>query len=220
MPDYLAFERVTALMVRGNTNEDKGIFDVDAPGLLGEPPWGISCKMASAQPLRNSCWFMELSNSAKYLHDALAAAGIRNWVHDVAAAGPVLVDTVESWHERVSGNYDLANSKYLLCTHDSRWVNFEIACFDLNVLTAVDPRQIDWRAEGRNGAISSLAGYIDTSNGPHRLWQWYANSGGQLKFYPPVGWEEWRSGIFQLEEPPLHDLVDKVETYWPGAWPR
>lgn len=31
--------------------------------------------------------------------------------------------------------------------------------------------------------------------------------------------EMWRSGTFQLEEPPVHDMKQKVEDYWPGTWP-
>src|SRR5690606_25283606 len=44
MPDYLAFERVTALVLGGETNEDKGIFDVAVPRPGGKS-WGVSCKM-------------------------------------------------------------------------------------------------------------------------------------------------------------------------------
>jgi hypothetical protein len=219
MPDFLSFERVTAYVVGGTTNENKGVFDVDVPGGQGFKPWGVSCKMASAQPAKNECWFMELSNSAKYLHDALATAQVDDWTRAPELAGPVLVDTVGSWHDRVRGVYDVDASKYLLLTHDSRWRVFQIAAFDIHVLTAVDPRCMEWRVEGRLGP-SALAGYIDTDRGPHRLWQWYANSGGQLKFYPPYGWEEWFSDPFGLEEPPVHDLVRKVDDYWPGAWPR
>lgn len=221
MPDFLSFERATAYVLGGSTNEDKGVFDVTVAGPSGRKPWGVSCKMASAQPVRNRCWFMELSNSSKYLSDAIETAGFR-WRDEPHKAGPILVATVGSWHDRARLDYDVDASKYLLLTHDSRWRLFELAAFDIHVLTRVPAQRIEWVVEGREAALgrpSSVAGYIETSNGPHRLWQWFANSGGQLKFYPPVGWEEWRSGAFALEEPPVHDLRSKVDTYWPDAWP-
>lgn len=218
MPDYLAFERVTAYVCGGTTAENKGIFDVLVPAEFGQLPFGVSCKMTATQPTGSRCWFMELSNSAKKFHDAFERAGV-HWTNEPEKAGPVMVDLVESWHHAVAGEVDLAGSKYLLCTHDKHWVNFEIAAFGLS-LSVADPRtDIEWVAEGRT-VISSIAGYIDIGTGkPHRLWQFFGNSGGQLKYYPPVGWEEWRSGTFQLEEPPVHDMAQKVEDYWPGAWP-
>jgi len=218
MPDYLSFERVTAIVCAGVTTENKGIFDVTVPVGSGRKDFGVSCKMASAQPSSRPCWFMELSNSAKKFHDAFSAVGA-DWRVNPAEAGPVMVELVESWHHAVADQVDIDASKYLLLTHDSRWRDFEVASFDLN-LQRLDARtDIEWVTEGRNGVISSLAGYFEVDEKRHRLWQFYGNSGGQLKYYPLLGWEEWRSGVFQLEEPPVHDLKTKVQDYWPGLWP-
>ncbi|WP_374677412.1 hypothetical protein [Piscinibacter sp.] len=219
MPNFLSFERVTAYVVGGATNEDKSVFDVSVPGGLGRVAWGVSCKMTASQPPKNRCWFMELSNSAKKLNDAVAAAGIASWSRDPSGAGPVLVETVGSWHDAERGTYDVDASKYLLLTHCSSWRFFEIACFNVNVLTRVEAADVDWRVEGRRGKASSLAGYIDAERGKHRLWQWYPDSGGQLKLFPPIGWEEWRTGPFELSRPPVKDMKDRVNEYWPGQWP-
>lgn len=219
MPDYLAFERVTAYVCHGITTENKGIFDVTVPSGDHRLDFGISCKMTAVQPTTRPCWFMELSNSAKKFHDAFDAAGV-DWRSQPAKAGPVMVELVESWHRAVAGEVDLEGSKYLLLTHDSRWINFEIACFDLNLQRFDAHTSVEWCTEGRNGVVSSLAGYIVEGSRRHRLWQFFGNSGGQLKYYPLIGWEEWRSGTFQLEEPPVHDLSKKVEEYWPGRWPK
>jgi hypothetical protein len=219
MPDFLSFERACAYVIHGTTNENKGVFDVSVSGGPGRLPWGISCKMAAIPPAKNHCWFMELSNSAKKLNDAVTAAEIVSWNHSPMQAGAAVVATVGSWHEAVRGGYDLDASKYLLLTHDSTWRFFEIACFNLNVLLRVHPGLIHWAVEGRDGP-TSLGGYIDTPRGPHRLWQWYPSSGGQLKFFPLIGWEEWRSGYFELSRPPLMDLKSRVDQYWPGAWPH
>jgi hypothetical protein len=80
--------------------------------------------------------------------------------------------------------------------------------------------EIEWVTEGQRGP-STVAGYIEDDDGNrHRLWQFFANAGGQLKYYPLFGWEEWRTGSFRLEEPPTHDLADRVREYWPGRWPE
>lgn len=218
MPDYLAFERCTAIVLQGTTAENKGIFDVSVPGGRGRKPWGVSCKMTSTQPANRDCWFMELSNSAKKFADAFAAYGV-DWTRNPEDAGPIVVETVESWHYAVQGQVDVPASKYLLLTHDSRWRDFEIASFDLSLRVADPYHDVEWVTEGRGGVISSLAGYIETRRGPHRLWQFYANSGGQLKYYPPIGWEEWRTGAFRLESATGKTLREKVEDLWPGRWP-
>ncbi|MFN8160902.1 MAG: hypothetical protein U0R52_07660 [Solirubrobacterales bacterium] len=219
MPDYLAFERSTAFVCGGQTTENKGIFDVlvpsDDPGGL---PFGISCKMATAQP-RNRSWFMELSNSAKKFHDAFGAAGV-DWTKNPELAGQLLVDVVESWHDDVRDSVDVGRSKYLILAHDTAWKQFQIACLDLNLRRADPAADVRWASEGRGATPSSIAGYIEIEDGADlRLWQFYANSGGQLKYYPPIGWAEWTTPVFELELPPVRDLRDKVDEYWPGSWP-
>lgn len=217
MPDYLAFERATAVVCGGETTENKGIFDVIVPSGDLRLPFGVSCKMATAQPAARPSWFMELSNSAKKFHDAFAAAGV-DWTREPDKAGPILVELVEKWHYAVADTVDVASSKYLILAHDSRWRDFEIAGLDLN-LSRADPHVgVDWVSEGL-GTPSSVAGYIDVDGRRHRLWQFFANSGGQLKYYPPTDWAEWVSPTFQLEMPLVRSLRQTVEEYWPGLWP-
>jgi hypothetical protein len=218
MPDYLAFERATALVCGGETTENKGIFDVLVPGGNERSAFGISCKMAKQQP-RDRSWFMELSNSSKKFADAFDSAGVV-WQNEPAAAGQIFVGLVEGWHYEVEGTVDVAASKYLLLVHDNSWGKFQVACMDLDLRKA-DPRtEVDWKVEGKDPARpSSVAGYIEVDGKLHRLWQLFANSGGQLKYYPPIHWAEWATEVFTLETPPPRQLRDKVEEYWPGSWP-
>lgn len=216
MPDYRDFERCTAYVCSGDTTESKAVFDVLVPGGAGRLDYGISCKMTAVQ---RKSWFIEMSNSSKKFHDALNGAGV-SWKTDPIEAGPILVRLVESWHQAVKDEVELAGSRYLLLTHDARWAEFEIACFDLDLQRRDLDAEIEWVTEGQHGP-STVAGYIEDDEGNrHRLWQFYANAGGQLKYYPLFGWEEWRTGSFRLEEPPTHDLADRVREYWPGRWPE
>jgi hypothetical protein len=220
MPDYLDFERATALVCEGQTSEDKGVFDVTVP-VPGGKPFGISCKMSTEQPAKNKSSFMELSNSHKKFEDEFARRGIM-WRTQPELAGPAIVELVMSWHEACYATHDLANSKYLVLSHDTAWKNFQLLCFSLDLATP-DPRtEVQWVNEGSDGqgGPSTVAGYIRDGDRRHRLWQLYQNAGGQLKYYPLLEWAEWASPVFQLELPPVRNLRQKVEDYFPRMWPE
>lgn len=213
MPGFRDFERATAAVTYGYAREDKGIFDVWVPTHDGLP-YGISCKMAALQPVRNDSSFMELSNSAAKFHAALDDRGI-NWRAHPAAAGETLVDTVMSWHEAVGDEVDLAGSRYAVLDHDKTWSVFSLKVFPLDLRTADPVYDVEWVAEGRR-----LDGWIDINGRGHRLWQWFAESGGQLKYYPPLSWGEWSSPSFTLEEPAQTSLRSRAIDYFPHLWPR
>jgi hypothetical protein len=212
MPGFRDFERATAAVTYGYAREDKGIFDVWVPTADGLP-YGISCKMAALQPAKNAASFMELSNSAAKFHAALALAGV-NWRDDPQLAGPVIVNTVMSWHEAVGDEVDLAGSRYAVLDHDSAWRVFSLKVFPLDLRTADPVNEVDWLVEGKR-----LDGYIMFNGARHRLWQWFADSGGQLKYYPPLAWGEWSSPSFTLEAPDPVSLRSRAMDYFPGKWP-
>lgn len=81
-----------------------------------------------------------------------------------------------------------------------------------------DPRtDIDWTVEGRKQP-TTVNGYIQHNGRRHRLWQVYPNSGGQLKYYPPLTWATWSSEPFALERPPAESLPERAAEYFPKAW--
>jgi len=56
-----------------------------------------------------------------------------------------------------------------------------------------------------------------------KLFEWYGESGGQLKYYPLVSNARWASDIFRLE--PLlgenveqYGILAKARTYFPEQW--
>ena len=219
MPDFLDFERVTAIVCGGTTSENKGIFDVIVSVPHGKS-FGISCKMAATQRTQAKSSFMELSNSKKKFDDEFARLGI-DWRSQPEKAGPAIVDLVSGWHQEVGGEVDLASSRYLVLSHDTRWQVFQLLCFPLDLALADPYSDVEWCNEGddKNGGPSTVAGYIYDGGREHRLWQLYQNSGGQLKYYPLLEWAEWTSQPFKLEEPPVIGIRDKVERYFPGMWP-
>ncbi|WKK71472.1 hypothetical protein Q0F99_19220 [Rathayibacter oskolensis] len=166
------------------------------------------------QPLKNESSFMELSNSAAKFHAALGYFGV-DWRNRPQEAGPIIVDTVMSWHEAVADEVDLEGSRYAILDHDARWEVFSLKVFPLDLRTAHPVTQVEWIAEPRR-----LDGFIYLNNRRHRLWQWYADSGGQLKYYPPLAWGEWSSPSFALELPPQVSLRSRAVEYFPQLWPR
>ena len=211
MPGFRDYERGLATVLSGYARENKGVFDVVVPVEDGIP-FGISCKMAAMQPPKNNCSFMELSNSAAKFKRRLLDVQV-NWATEPTLAGPVIVDLVTSWHHILQDEIDVDASKYAVLAHDSKWRVFELLCFPMS-LTIANPRgEVDWRYEGR-----SINGYATIDGRRHRLWQCYLDSGGQLKYYPPFEWASWRTGSFQLEEPPQVSLAQRAADYFPELW--
>jgi hypothetical protein len=60
----------------------------------------------------------------------------------------------------------------------------------------------------------------DASGGT--VFEWYGESGAQLKYYPLAETATWSSPIFQLEPPPLppseYGLLARVKQYFPKQW--
>jgi hypothetical protein len=216
MPGFRDFERVTAIVCHGTTPENKGIFDVLVPTAAGLP-YGISCKMSIEQPSAHGSFFMELSNSAKKFHDEWRRLGI-DWTKDPAAAGTATIDLVTSWHTFLDHEVDLTGSRYLVLAHDKAWRKFRLISLSLNLRLANPTSDIRWAVEGRKGP-STINGYIRGNGREHRLWQHFPNSGGQLKYYPPLEWAEWTSDTFELEQPVVITLQERVDRYFPGLWP-
>ncbi|GAB4581369.1 MAG: hypothetical protein Fur0022_41160 [Anaerolineales bacterium] len=54
-----------------------------------------------------------------------------------------------------------------------------------------------------------------------KLFEWYGESGGQLKYYPRVSQAVWKSEPFQLEPLPQNipdGILSKVQNYFPEQW--
>lgn len=220
VPDYRDFERVVATVCQGRAPENKGIFDVYIAGPNGKP-YGISCKMAGpGSPYSPHTAFIEMTNSSKKFLDAFLSRGY-DWTRQATEAGATAVDLVMSWHEEVGGEVDLAGSSYLLLTHSNDWRTYRLAGFPLNLKIADPWTEINWKVvrHRTTGRPNSLHGYLNHGGEDHRVWELYPESGGQLKYRPLLEWATWKSDWFELEQPPLRDLVQQARNYFPARWP-
>ncbi len=227
IPGWRDFERSIAVALGGICSESKDVFDVrlPAPG-RNEVYYGISCKMRRelSSTDRHGRVTIELSNSARKFWNHLRTKGIDqgNYKQYAPAVGRALIELVSEWHHLASvdheGNVDLSKSCYLtLSWNKEGW--YQLHQFPLSL---PDASQLQWMfptytKEGESSVGNHLKG-SDTTGG---LFEWYGESGGQLKYYPLVADAIWQSHRFKLEPLPpnlKHGVLHKVETYFPTQW--
>ena len=223
LPGWRDFERTVALAFNGEAQESKAIFDVllpseDRPGVK----YGLSCKMRRElnKIERTGRVSLELSNSAGQFWARLRMRGINqsNYRDSPIEVGESLIEVVESWHRAVSveegGTVDLAGSSHLVLSWNQTGF-YQLHQFPL---TMPNPRRLNWYFPTKKGGDEGrrLAGDDDSGT----LFEWYGESGGQLKYYPLASGAVWASEKFQLE--PLggieYGVVKKAAAYFSEKW--
>ncbi|HVF49640.1 MAG TPA: hypothetical protein VNA19_06115 [Pyrinomonadaceae bacterium] len=223
VPGWRDFERAVALAFGGEAQESKAIFDVLLPSENApDTRYGLSCKMRRELNKigRTGRVSLELSNSAGQFWSYLRARGIdqHNYRDRPLDVGVSLIEVVESWHHAVSlergGNVDLSRSSYLVLSWNPAR-HYQLHQFPL---TMPNPSHLHWYfpSNKRNESGRRIAGDDKTGT----LFEWYGESGGQLKYYPLATNAIWASEIFRLE--PLGDMeygiLNKAASYFPEKW--
>jgi len=227
LPGWRDFERTVALALDGDAPEDKAIFDVllsdpDRPGVK----YGLSCKMRGELDRidKDGRVTLELSNSAKKFWAHLKTKGVNetDYKKHPRKVGIALVELVEDWHWAVgvagSGQVDLAASSYLVLSwNKAGW--YQVHWFALRL---PDPKKLKWYFPMvvRSGD-KVIAGHLSGDDGSGTVFEWYGESGGQLKYYPLAGAARWASDRFRLEALPdniEHGILAKVAAYFPSLW--
>ncbi|HZG50765.1 MAG TPA: hypothetical protein VEZ40_01395 [Pyrinomonadaceae bacterium] len=223
LPGWRDFERTVALTFNGQAQESKSIFDVlllseDRPNVR----YGLSCKMRRElnKIKRTGRVSLELSNSAGQFWDYLKTKGIdqSNYRNKPLEVGVSLIEVVEGWHQAVSieqgGVVALTKSFYLVLSWNQARV-YQLHQFPLAMPNA---NKLNWHFPTKKGGDEGrrLAAYDDSGV----IFEWYGESGGQLKYYPPASLAIWSSDSFQLE--PLADIeygiLKKAAAYFPHKW--
>ncbi len=230
LPGWRDFERTLAAVFNGIAQENKAIFDVLLPDPVRQGTYcGLSCKMREAldNVRKYSRVTMELSNSSRKFWQYLATKGLSqsNYRSSPEVVGEALVELVEQWYQMVStetgGVIDLARSSYLVLSYNKQG-SYQLHRFPLGF---PDPRTLQWyfpavQKKGGEEPGSHLRGTDEFGT----LFEWYGESGGQLKYYPLITSATWESTPFRLE--PLHLeelgslLVRRAKTYFPELWLR
>lgn len=226
LPGWRDFERSVALAFNGVAQESKAIFDV----LLStydslDTKYGLSCKMRSElnRVTRDGRVTIEVSNSAGKFWQSLEKKGLNQSTYRdyPLEVGKALVEQIEEWHDEVSisrgGNVDLGKSSYLvLLWNRSGW--YQLYQFRLEL---PNPKSLHWsfpRRQSKEGDIPARR--IIASDGSGTLFEWFGESGGQLKYYPFASTAIWTSERFQLESlgDVKHGILAKAAAYFPQKW--
>lgn len=228
LPGWRDFERSVALAFGGEAQENKAIFDVLLPvSKRSDVRCGLSCKMRSelGRVDRDGRVTLELSNSSGKFWDYLRTKGIdqSNYKNKPLEVGAALLNLVTQWHLEVSiqrgGIVDLERSSYLaLSWNRTGW--YQLHQFSLQL---PDANSLMWHfpTVKKKGADTS-ARHLSGDDSAGTLFEWYGESGGQLKYYPLGTAAVWKSERFRLE--PLgevrYGIVDKVARYFPDLWAK
>lgn len=218
LPGWRDFERTIALVLNGKAQENKAVFDVLVP--IAHKPLamiGIACKMRGEldRLKRTGRVTVELSNSSGMFWDQLRKNGLtsKTYLKEPELVGRHLLNLVESWHlavdRRRGGAVELDKSFYLVLSWNRQgWYQlhqFKVALPKPATLKWYFPTKRCLRGDDRTGT----------------LFEWYGESGGQLKYYPLSEKAIWCSSQFQLE--PLKNVkgvLAKAAAYFPKAWKR
>ncbi len=223
LPGWRDFERAVALAFNGEAQESKAIFDVLLPSQGGARiKYGLSCKMRRElnKIRRTGRVSLELSNSAGQFWDYLRTKGVdqSNYRDRSLEVGVSLIEVVESWHRAVSaelgGFVDLAKSFYLVLSW-SQARHYQLHQFPL---TLPNPRELNWHFPFKKSGQAGRRIVGDDDSGT--LFEWYGESGGQLKYYPLASTAIWASEPFQLESLGNieYGILKKAALYFPEKW--
>lgn len=230
LPGWRDFERTVATTFNGENQENKSIFDV----LLNDPnrsvKYGISCKMRSElnRIQKDGRVTIELSNSVKKFADFLETKGIKKseYVNRPQAVGKGIVELVGKWKNAVSieqgGKIDVSKSCYLTLMYNNSGF-YQLHWFKIDL---PNPAELEWYyPEVVKNGQRVIAGHINGNdkNGG-RVFEWYSDSGGQMKYYPLASSAVWASPLFKLEPIPENvskiELSTKAKMYFPEQWQK
>lgn len=224
LPGWRDFERSVAAAFGGTPSESKAIFDV----LIPDPEnmgveYGLSCKMRGT--LRNTestgRVTIEVANAAGAFWDHINSKGYdqTNYRAHPAEVGAALTEVVEGWHGSVGlhngGTVDLIRSYYLVLSWHRPSGRYQLHQFDI---VMPDPDSLRWSFPSSQGGGPGRRLVGEDEKG--MLLEWYGESGGQLKYYPPVSAALWASEPFVLEPLPegSYGLLGKAELYFRDLW--
>ena len=228
LPGWRDFERSVSLAFGGVPSENKDIFDVRLPKPRGDREFfGISCKMRRELDTlaRSDRVTIELSNSAGKFWEFLSTKNIdqANYRSHPSDVGKALIELVSKWHEEAStqagGNVDLSKSHYLVLSWNKvGWYQMHQFCLNLPA-----PSDLSWEFPMRkNKEGESLPGRrLRGKDSQGTIFEWYGESGGQLKYYPIEKNAVWKSSRFRLEPIPTdqeHSVIRRAKVYFPEKW--
>jgi len=227
LPGWRDFERAVASVLQVEALESKYVFDVivEKAGSYR----GVSCKMGNTFDGIESKdrILLELSNSSKDFQDGLESRGIPrdDWKIKPQDAGNALLSILQDRYKEegrsIGVEIDYARSCHLILSYSLKLGLYQLFQFPLILPTASG---LIWSHHTSTKSTSKghLRG-IDATSG-QKIFEWYADSGGQFKYWPSVSQAIWKSNPFHLEPLPssiesASYLENKARSYFQTLWP-
>jgi hypothetical protein len=148
----------------------------------------------------------------------------QNYKESPLEVARTLLSQESEWHAEVAlengGQVDLSKSFYLALSWN---LQGEYQLFKFG-LALPDPLSLKWDFPlARNNNEDMTGRRLRGQDKTGTLFEWYGESGGQLKYYPQVESALWKSDIFHLEPLPSrwnekHGLLVKARDYFPDLW--
>ena len=230
--NWREIERCMTELLDGVGSENKSIFDVIAcDENHSGTAYGFSIKSKMLSKTRfeklnsTSRVYMEIANSpAKFwnaikLEHALTEVDFRNQQFAQEIGGTIL-QTVMKWHEEGKTRFESNNPGKILDLEKSCHIcvsysdnipdkrKYQLHSFDL-----MFPPKIIWKYK----SSKCLTGY-DSEYPNEALIDWFALSGGQLKYYPKGTAGRYKTKVFHLLKPKHLTLLDKAKINFPNEF--
>jgi transcriptional regulator with XRE-family HTH domain len=227
LPGWRDFERAAAVVFDGEAPEGKQILDIvfRTPTAEGKY-YGVSCKMKQIKVNDAERAYIELSNASKSFWRELEKRGLERSTYrqHPLEVGQIIINLVKEWHKFIKipgiGRVEIDRSKsfYLILSWDESTGLYQLHQLPFEL---PEPTMLRWEFPlNVRGEQNRLVGHEESG----RLFEWYAESGGQLKYYPRFSTAFWKSNAFRLEPLPPNStpytLLGKVEAYFPAHWRR
>ena len=232
-PGWRDIERAFACALGGAGPENKAVFDVIVPSSRERGvDYGLSIKSKTLS--RRTALgdlevegrvYMELTNSPAKLWAPLEDRGFtethfRNQ-QNPADIGNIVMETVQSWHHEARQRHPLAFPNRVLNLSQSVYVTVSMddprpgrrRQYQIHSFSLAFPRDIMWSYRSARCLRGTDPAFPDEP-----LVDWYALSGGQLKYYPRASACLFRSAVFELARPPRALISERAAAYWPAEW--
>lgn len=225
-------ERVFAELLCGRAPENKELFDIVVPsGNEKGVIYGVSVKSKELSRVSaigdlssTGRVYMELCNSPAKLWEPVTSLGISeaDFRSQLCAQeiGESIVETVNGWHTEYKLNHDASNQTIIdinksvhLVVSYSRPRSGRPREFQIHSFPVALPSGLQWFYN-----TPRCLRAFDPKYPNEVLLDWYALSGGQLKYYPRASESLYASSRFQLLQPPLMTVKEKASRYWPEKW--
>lgn len=231
--NWRQIERCFADLFEVQTNEDKNIFDLFAPSETNHNIWygfSVKSKQLSAKKFhdleKGSRVYMEIANSPAKFWDAVKLhLGLSendfSQRKNPTEIGRIVIQTVKNWHEEGKVNFDSSNKGQVLNLDFSVYLSLSYSSIDelgnrfyqAHSFSLDLPENLHWEYS----SDKCLTAY-DPNFPSDRLFDWYALSGGQLKYYPKGTAALWKSRVFKLEKPDPLSSIKKVGLLFPESY--